>query len=99
RQRLGKIDMAGTYDAANLIGNRLIIDSALQPVIGGFAFARQPDADAHRLRHAVLVPVHADAGQELEIADKNAGDGLAHSTPLTSAVRQTRCWPPSTAII
>ncbi len=60
-QCFGKIDMPGGDDPTDLVRNRLIVDGIGHRVAARIDLARQPNIDAHRLRLALFVAVHADA--------------------------------------
>src|SRR5207302_11273612 len=56
--------------------------------------------EANRQQPDLLVAVHADTHQDVDIANTYGHLPAVHYiTPVTSGVRQARCWPPSTAII
>ena len=90
-ERLGEIDMAGGDDGADVVRDRLIVDDAVELVAFGTGLAGEPDIDPHRLRLAVLVTMHADPGEQFQIADEDKGDILGHCSTPTSAVFQIRC--------
>src|SRR5437016_507484 len=100
RQSLGQIDVAGGHKSANLVRHGFVIDGVLKPIVPCVDLPGERNVDAHRLQLALLVAMHADSRQELEVANKDDHFPAVHSiTPVTSGVRQARCWPPSTAII
>src|SRR6185437_8820725 len=92
RQGLREVDVSCARNGADLLGHGLVVDGVLQAVQTRIDVAGEPDIDAHRLRLALLMAMHADAGQELEIANEDTHGPAVHSTtPLVSAVRQIRC--------
>jgi len=75
-ERLGQVDMACFDDGADFFGDRLVVHHEFQPVLQrGKVFHRKIDVDADRLAAAALMPVHADMGIQLQVADEDMADG------------------------
>jgi hypothetical protein len=68
-QGFRKVDMAGGDEGANPLCYGFVIDSVLQPVAACAYVRRERHIDAHRLGLALLMAVHADSRQKLEIAN------------------------------
>ena len=113
-QRLDQVDVALGDDGLDLLHHDLVGDDMADVVVlrAVALLHREVDVDDDALRVALFVLVDADQRHQVEIAHEDmaeprrgtrhvvADHRLLHSfTSITSGVCQTRCCPPSSAII
>ena len=89
--------MAGPGQGLGLGGDRGVADR-VGDVLAGGRFEIEFDVGDQRLAAAIFVIVNPDLDREGQGAHEYLQNLDAHG-PITSGVRQARCWPPSTAII
>ena len=76
-QGLGEFDVACGDDAADALGDVIVIDDLIQAIIQWRRVVDgKIDIDAHGLVAAVFMAIDADLGIEAEIADEDVADGL-----------------------
>ncbi len=75
-QGFGKIDMARFDDRADFSRDGFIVDHQFQPVLERCEILhREIDIDADGLTAPALMPMHADMGVHLQVADENMANG------------------------